>query len=393
MERKKIPAAEQALAGTRAASVLKKAMENLINAPAYTNPAAAYTANEAALEAAEEIPVTREQWEKLYEVVRNIRLLAPWESLHESERVTLLLPGRDEPVYIVVMGSGGMTYGLSICPGYDSLNRLRRMEESYFDGNNLSVAFSQNCINLYFGDREELESRDKVVIKKLGLKFRGSNEWPYFRSMKPGFMPWYINRDEAELTIDALQNFAMACVAYQKKAFKVDFDKGETLLRFYDAEADIWYNTNVTMPPAPVIRPRLIIDDDNLIAGLKSRKKTRKKIGFSISYLPAPFQKSEMERPRMPRAAVLMDMNNGRLINQASDIDVDTISFGGAIIDMFSGYIIEHGRPISIAVNGDDRSYIADFAEKLGINLVEDEKLAMIGSLMMDIMDMINSVE
>jgi len=60
-------------------------------------------------------------------------------------------------------------------------------------------------------------------------------------------------------------------------------------------------------------------------------------------------------------------------------------------VDSILLYVIEHYRPISIAANGDDRRYIADFAEKLGIKLVEAKRLAMIGSLMADIMEMINS--
>jgi len=57
-------------------------------------------------------------------------MLAPWKNLHESQRITLLLPGKDEPVYIVVMGSGEMTYGIGVYPGYNSLYRLLKMSES-----------------------------------------------------------------------------------------------------------------------------------------------------------------------------------------------------------------------------------------------------------------------
>ena len=389
-------AGEQVLGGKRATDVVKKALEKLVNAPAYMNPAEAYMANKAALEAPQgDTPVMLEQWERLYEVTKNIRLIAPWEYLHESERIALLLPGRDEPVYIVVMGSGKMTYGIGIFPGYDALNRLRRMEDGENDADDMdmTVAFEQNCINLYFGDRDELEPQDMAVIKKLGLKFRGHNEWPYFRSMKPGFMPWYLNRDEAELTIAALQNFAMAFVAYQKQVFEVDFDEGETLLRFYDAEADMWYNTGVRMPPVPVIQPKLIVSDDDLIARLSKKKKTRAELGFAVTYMPAPFQESETERPRVPLVATLTDMSDGKPIEHISDMEAESESqtFSGAVIEMLSSYIGEHGRPASIAVSEKDRCYVADFAEKLGVKLVEDERLAMLGGMMIKLMDMIDS--
>jgi hypothetical protein len=215
--------------GSSAKRALKKVFDSILNAPAYTDPAAAYMANMAAISGTEkETPATDRQWEQLYEVVKNIRNLAPWQRLHESQRITLLLPGHNEPVYIVVMGNGKLTYGIGIYPGYDSFRRLTGMMENKLDEADMSAAFGQHCINLYFGDREELEPKDRHVIKKLGLKFRGKNEWPYFRSMKPGFMPWFINYKEAELTVAALQNFAMAYVAYAKDGLKVDFENGET---------------------------------------------------------------------------------------------------------------------------------------------------------------------
>jgi hypothetical protein len=372
--------------GSAGQNALKKAIDNLLNAPAYTDPMAAFTANRAAINVSqEEPPVTHEQWEQLYEVAKNIRLLAPWRRLHESQRITLLLPGRDEPVYIVVMGSGEMTYGIGVYPGYDSFGRLQKMVESEMDEENISAAFEQHCINLYFGDREELESKDKNVIKQLGLKFRGRNEWPYFRSMKPGFMPWYINHEEAELTIAALQNFAMACLAYAKNGLEIDFDNGETLLRFYDSEADVWYNAVIKMPLAPFIQPKMVITDDILINKLKKKRQSKAKLGLAITYIPMPVQEKN-ERPRIPRMAALADMGSGKLIDQVTDMEYETI--GVAITELLTRYVEKNGRPASIAVSEEDvRDYIDDFATKLGIKLLEDERLSALGGMVFGMME------
>ena len=360
--------------GTAASGALKKAIEELLNAPAYTDPIASYRTTLTAIEPPkDETPVAHERWEQLYEVAKNIRLLEPWKYLHESERITLLLPGRDEPVYIVVMGSGEMTYGIGIYPGYNSLQRLLKMTESSLCEDDFSAAFEQHCINLYFGDREELEPQDKDVIKKLGLKFRGKNEWPYFRSMRPGFMPWYINSEEAELVIAALQNFVMAAMYYIKQDIEVDFEGGETLLRFYDAKADMWYNTAVKMPPEPVVSIKLTITNDILVAKLKKKRKTSVKLGFGLPYIPVPIQERKNQRPRMPRLAILINLGNGKPADYSLNDGGEFI--GKTITDMLVGYITDHGRPASIAVPDEDTGdYILDFAEKLGIELIEDER-------------------
>jgi hypothetical protein len=200
-------------------------------------------------------------------------------------------------------------------------------------------------------------------------------------------MPWHINHSEAELLISALQNFAMAFVAYQKLGFGVDFENGETLLRFYDSEADMWYNATVTMPLAPFILPKLAITDDILIANLKKKKKNRTKLGFAIVYIPMPIQENKNERPKVPRMAVLADMDNGGLIDQATDMEFETI--GNAVIQLFTRYIENNGKPESIAIADEDANdIIEDFAKKLGIKLVEDKRLLALGKLVTDMIDM-----
>jgi len=366
--------------------ILMRVLEKLLEAPAFTNPAEAYMANMGALKAANgESPATHEQWAQLYEVAGVIKKLAPWRYLHESQLITLLLPGRDEPVYIVVMGNGEITYGVGVYAGYDALHRLRKMTETELDEANISAAFEQHCINLYFGDREELEPKDKNVIKELGLKFRGKNQWPHFRSMKPGFLPWHISYCEAELTIAALQNFVMAFLAYAKDGLEVDFESNETLLRFYDSESDTWYNTALEMPVAPFIRPRMTISDDVLMARLKKKKRNKSRIGFALTYLPMPVQENKNQRPAIPRLALLADMSSGMIIDKAMDTDHEAIVAAAA--KMLTGYVEEYGRPVSISISDEEAaSYVENFTEKLGIQLVEDEKFSAIGNLLMGIM-------
>ena len=40
-----------------------------------------------------------------------------------------------------------------------------------------------------FEDRNELRDKDRQVIKELGLKFRGRQAWPMFRSYRTGLCP------------------------------------------------------------------------------------------------------------------------------------------------------------------------------------------------------------
>ena len=47
---------------------------------------------------------TMEQWAKLYDAAITIKQQAPWETLWDTDLITILLPERDEPVFISVLG-------------------------------------------------------------------------------------------------------------------------------------------------------------------------------------------------------------------------------------------------------------------------------------------------
>jgi hypothetical protein len=208
--------------------------------------------------------------------------------------------------------------------------------------------------------------------------------------MKPGFFPWYLSHDEAKLTIDALQNFCMAFISYVSNNLDVDFESGETLLRFCDTESGQWYNTALEMPSPPFIVPKMVITDELLIARLKKKKKTRAKLGFAVTYVPMPIQERKSDRPRVPRMAVLLDLNIGKPIGHATDEDRESI--GEATVQMLTDYIENNGRPASIAVADEDSgNYIEDFATKLGIKLTEDGRLSLLGSMLFGMMDMMES--
>jgi hypothetical protein len=206
--------------------------------------------------------------------------------------------------------------------------------------------------------------------------------------MKPGFMPWFINGDEAELVIAALRNFVMAYKAYVEQDFEIDFEGNETLFRFYDNETDMWYNTVIEMPKPPFILPKLTITDDLLISKLKKKKKNRSKLGFSMSYLPMPIQESKNHRPKLPRLIALTDM--GKVIDQIMDEGHEFV--GATVFELLTRYIENNGRPASIAVENDDtKDLIEDFATKLGIKITENEGRPVIGNMLMRMMDMMES--
>ena len=60
---------------------------------------------------------------------------------------------------------------------------------------------------------------------------------------------------EADLLLQTLRNLVMALTHLINEKVEVDFDNGETLMRFYSSEDDQWYNKVVKPPPRMYIKP------------------------------------------------------------------------------------------------------------------------------------------
>jgi hypothetical protein len=116
--------------------------------------------------------------------------------------------------YCCVLGRIGEFFGLGVYKGEDGLEGYMKIQWGVVDRNSKNLMHVQNCLLLSFEDRKDLEKEDLEIIKKIGLKFRGHNEWPQFRDYTPGLHPWFLNSGEVryltlaiEQTIDVAMRF------------------------------------------------------------------------------------------------------------------------------------------------------------------------------------------
>lgn len=320
-----------------------------------------------------------EQWEALYEIAGNLKKLAPWQVLADTDILVLQLPGQNEPVYCSVMGNGGISCGIAVYPGNESLVRLRRIIDHDAYRQEL-LMLEQNCLSCNFGDREEIEAGDRAVMKQLGLRFRGRGQWIYFRAMKPGQFPWFLDAEQAELLTSALQNLFMLCSHYMADKLHVDFDAGETLTRWYDPEKGMWMNGVIPMP-APKLERTLDLQDDLLLARLKRGKKTSVRLEVDSFYLPLPIQEDKQAPPVGVHMALLIDKDSGLVLDQrfAGPDDPDYTVAPSTLVH----YMEEYGRPAAVYVRSDWMgSLLRNTCKAVGVRLVEDEGVPVLDELL-----------
>jgi len=330
---------------------------------------------------------TKEQWERLYDAALKIGQLKPWEKLYDMDLLTILLPDQEEPIFCSVMGRAGECYGIGIYLGYESINKF--MQIANLDGteglSSLTTMLSQDCLMCYFGDRDEITPDDREPMKMLGLKFRGHNNWIYFRSMKPGMYPWYINGEQAALMTEVLENLNAAYKYLIEGKLEVDFENGETLLRQYSPEQKAWINTKAPIK-IPVIKRSLIIDNQILTTRLKKQKMTLVELELDMLYIPNPIQEKDDMIPWMPRIVLMADRQSGIILNQHI-LNKDTLA-EEIIIETLEDYIMEHGRPSTIYVRNENIGcYLNDLCEKIKVKLVMDEDFLAVDEIFDSLMD------
>ena len=165
-----------------------------------------------------------EEWRALYEAGACVKELQPWETFWDMDLIALD-GGWDEEVYVSILGKGGGCYGIVVYEGLDGLNdfmMLTLSEKMNIPGE--YAMFSQNNLTCYWGNREELSEKQRKIIKDLGYRFRGKNQWLYFMSFQKGYFPYNMDKDEVCRMTEYLELLADAVAYYRENGLKTDFE-------------------------------------------------------------------------------------------------------------------------------------------------------------------------
>ena len=146
-----------------------------------------------------------ENWRNLYTAAQVFKNLGCWEWMYDSDVFGVLPEAKGEIGYCAVLGARREVFALVVYAGTEGLHVFEQMYSEELAFGDPDVPFMQNCLMASFENRADTTPQDRQIIKKLGLKFRGKNAWPMFRSYRPGYEPWIVDQDEAVLLTHALQ--------------------------------------------------------------------------------------------------------------------------------------------------------------------------------------------
>ena len=294
---------------------------------------------------------TNAEWKRLYEAATRIRELAPWELLWDIDIIGIRVG--DEPentVFYSILGKGGDCYGITVYEGYEAFNSflLLTMQERM----NLSVEyamFNQMNLTCYWGNREELTTKQREIIKELGYKYRGKNHWLYFLSCEPGYYPYNLDRDEVARMTEHMENLEMAFTCYKETDIHIDFDKGNMFSFVYSADRKTWHYGEEPLPFTSYNFGNLVITDEELLGELAKAPKGQISLEADVRPMGAAVSDKKYNKPVNPFMSILAEANTGMIITCDMNVPDEDASVG--LAEALVGFILKAGAPKEIRVS------------------------------------------
>ncbi len=260
-------------------------------------------------------------WKNLYAAAEAFKALAPWQWMYDSDIFGVQNPETGEMGYCCIMGRAGEHFAMAVYPGEKGLASYFTLLRSSADVNiDPDLLFDQDCIKVSFEDRDEIDAKDRNIMKKLNLKFRGRNNWPLFRRFSPGYFPWFLSEDEIKFLTVALQQAVEVTPNFRKKPemlrkettksvkiFTRLAEKSNGNISWKDAWLEPAFGEQATIKTPPVDQIRLRSIGKNL-------KPSDAIWEFDIWYFPNPIQEKKGDRPYYPVMLGWADQASGMIL-------------------------------------------------------------------------------
>lgn len=177
--------------------------------------------------------------------------------------------------------------------------------------------FSQNNLTCYWGNREELSEKQRKIIKDMGYRFRGKNQWLYFMSFQKGYFPYNMDKDEVRRMTEYLELLADAAAYYRENGLKTDFEHGKMF--YYSKEDGKVLAEERELPFTGYHFPTLTLTDDELIQELRDSQKVDTVLEADLVYSGAAVADEEYDRPANPCLCLLAEAKTGMMLKADHD--------------------------------------------------------------------------
>ncbi|KEF38478.1 Plasmid pRiA4b ORF-3-like protein [Schinkia azotoformans MEV2011] len=313
-------------------------------------------------------------WPRLLELTEELKQLQPWKWIDDDQIFAIQDPETKEYVYCSIMGAGGMEYGLSAFIGVEGIEYLRGLltaniiDEKYY--------LKQRSLLISFSNRDELSKEDLQLLKEHGKSYRGKNQWPQFRSFRPGFYPWFLDEEEVRLLSLVIKQVMEVCrLAKKDPNLLAAEDLDWFFTREYDHKTRKWIDMRISVGTSlPMLEDvSLFVNELELQELKRTLKRSNIPLEFDCDYILTPTQDRPNERPYYPRLAFCVERKRGLIVY--SDM-VKTNNVGAVAQEALVGLIKQlNSIPREIWIKEEMFLYLKKIAKKLNIQLMVVQSL------------------
>jgi hypothetical protein len=257
---------------------------------------------------------TLSEWRRLYQAAIRVKEIAPWEWMTETDIFGVQDPETDEIGFVSVMGMLGEHLSLAVYLGAEGLYSFWEFQE-VADSAPSEAILEMPHLQASFEDRGELSTRDRDLIKELGLKFRGRQAWAMFRSYRPGYLPWYLEAPEARTLTYALEQAVEVVLRFKDDPTLLEPSDEESYLVRVPREVKgslVWEDEVVRVPPVEPEPIPIVMDMEALE---KVKRLPRGEYTLEIDLFLFPIRIEEKgTRPYLPRVLLTVESQSGMIL-------------------------------------------------------------------------------
>jgi hypothetical protein len=315
---------------------------------------------------------TLDETRSLFEAAIRFQALQPWSWMEDSDLFGVQDPVSGEVGYCCVMGMAGEHFALAVYLGSEGLAGYMALATGQVSRDPVAVLATQKCLMASFEDRAQLSKADLQTIRDLGLKFRGRNAWPQFRSYRPGYEPWYLTRDEGLFLTIALEQAVDVARRFQEDPDLLTPPRpGLFLVRVPERRPDGWEWRDTWRAPDPWSPPEMKsppVDKERLQRLRQTAAPVRATLEVDVFYFPQPVKDKGDERPYYPQAVLCVDQKSG-LVLFVELVRADALP--AALVEQFLQLLERLQQiPREVQVTRQDAyDLLAPIASRLGIRL------------------------
>jgi hypothetical protein len=169
-------------------------------------------------------------WRALFERANELRELAPWNWMSDSELFGVRLAGESIVRWCCVMGAAVELFGLAVYDGDEGFDAYQQIQNNESD--NEEPLYGSDGLLVTFGERESLSPLEVVRAKAAKVSFKGAKAWPQVEITRAGRLPQAIDAEHVARVTELLER-ALAIVSERR-------EKPELLAVGPDGALPVW---------------------------------------------------------------------------------------------------------------------------------------------------------